>query len=109
MNIYTYITIGNPSYMKYGSTSYYSGKVLFHSKGGQVIVVSIPTEDSNVIMNPTKDKYTNIDVILKNIELLKCDMYDNSLVPIALANKLVSLANHPSQVLLDKFASSSLN
>lgn len=107
--IYTYITIGNPSYMKYGSTSYYSGKVLFHSKGGQVIVVSIPTEDSNVIMNPTKDKYTNIDVILKNIELLKCDMYDNSLVPIALANKLVSLANHPSQVLLDKFASSSLN
>jgi len=107
--IYTYITIGDPSYMKYGKTFYYGGKVLFHSKGGQIIVVSIPTEDSNVIMNPTKDKYTNIDVILKNIELLKCDMYDNSLVPIALANKLVSLANHPSQVLLDKFASSSLN
>lgn len=107
--VYKYIAIGDSSTTIYGETFYYSGKVLFHSKDGQVIVVSVPTENSNIITNPTKDKYTNIDVILKNIELLKCDMYDNSLVPIALANKLVSLANHPSQVLLDKFASSSLN
>ena len=95
--------------MTYGKTSYYSGKVLFHSKEGQVIVISIPTEDPNLILNPTKDKYANINVILKNIELLKCDMYDNSLVPIALANKLVSLANHPSQVLMKKFVDSNLN
>ncbi len=107
--IYTYITIGDPLTTIYGETSYYSGKALFHSKDGQVIVVSVPIEDSNVILHPEKDKYSNIDIILKNIELLKCDMYDNSLVPIALANKLVSLANHPSQVLIDRFASSSLN
>lgn len=107
--IYTYITIGDSLTMTYGKTSYYSGKVLFHSKEGQVIVISIPTEDPNLILNPTKDKYANINVILKNIELLKCDMYDNSLVPIALANKLVSLANHPSQVLMKKFVDSNLN
>ena len=34
----------------------------------------------------------------------KCDMYDDSLVPIALVNKLVSLANHPSSRILQKFA-----
>jgi len=31
-------------------------------------------------------------------------MYDNSLLPIALANKLVSLSDHPSSVFLEKFA-----
>lgn len=31
-------------------------------------------------------------------------MYDNSLFPVALVNKLVSLANHPSSVILEKFA-----
>jgi len=103
--IYTYITIGDATTMKYGSTSYYSGKVIFHSRDGQVIVVSVPTKDKDVILRPLKKDYQNIDVILQNIALLKCDMYDNSIVPIALANKLVSLANHPSQVLLDKFAS----
>jgi uncharacterized lipoprotein YbaY len=30
-------------------------------------------------------------------------MYDNSLMPVTLANKLVSLADHPSQILLEKF------
>ena len=40
-----------------------------------------------------------------NIQKLRCDMYDDAIVPIALANKLVSLANHPSKILLEKFAS----
>jgi hypothetical protein len=31
-------------------------------------------------------------------------MYDNSLIPVALVNKLVSLANHPSTRILQKFA-----
>lgn len=51
--------------------------------------------------NPQKADFKNLDVILDN---LKCDMYDNALIPVTLANRLVSLANHPSQVLLEKFA-----
>ncbi len=43
-----------------------------------------------------------------SIEKLRCDMYDNALVPVALANKLVSLANHPSSRILQKFATGSL-
>jgi hypothetical protein len=43
-----------------------------------------------------------------NIQKLKCDMYDDAIVPVALANKLVSLANHPSKVLLEKFATSAM-
>ena len=36
-------------------------------------------------------------------------MYDDAVVPIALANKLISLANHPSKVLLEKFAIAELS
>lgn len=35
-------------------------------------------------------------------------MYDNSLIPVALANKLVSLSEHPSQQILKAFARSSV-
>ena len=65
-------------------------------------VVSLPTVD--VTPNPTPDDLRNLQAILTNIEKLKCDMYDNALVPVALANKLVSLANHPSSRILQKFA-----
>jgi hypothetical protein len=36
-------------------------------------------------------------------------MYDNSLIPVALANKLVSLSDFPSQRILGTFAKSELN
>lgn len=104
--IYKYIVPGDSSRMHYGNTSYYGGKVIFHSKDGQILVVTVPVPDKKSILNPKKNDYANLDVILINIQKLKCDMYDDAIVPIALANKLVSLANHPSKVLLEKFASS---
>ena len=44
-----------------------------------------------------------------NITALKCDLYYNSLVPVVLANKLVSLADHPSSDLLKAFAQEKIN
>lgn len=102
--IYKYIVPGDPKRMHYGSSSYYSGKVIFHSGDNQIYIASVPVPDKNVILNPKKSHYANLDVTLSNIQKLRCDMYDDSIVPIALANKLVSLANHPSKVLLEKFA-----
>ena len=60
------------------------------------------------MLNPKKEDFQNIDIILHNIEKLKCDMYDDSLVPIALVNQLVSIANHPSTMLLNKFSKENL-
>ena len=102
--IYKYVTPGDPERMHYGSTSYYSGKVIFHSSDNQIFVLSVPVSDKDVIKAPQKTLYRNLDVIMANVQKLKCDMYDDAIVPIALANKLVSLANHPSKVLLEKFA-----
>jgi len=101
--IYKYIIPGkadpaNP----YGRTTYYSSKLIFKTLASGMHVVSLPTVD--VTPNPTPDDLRNLQAILTNIEKLKCDMYDNALVPVALANKLVSLANHPSSRILQKFA-----
>ena len=60
------------------------------------------------MINPQKSDFKNLDVILLNIEKLRCDMYDNAIVPVALANKLISLSNHPSSIILEKFAKSSI-
>jgi len=101
--IYKYITPGKANESTpYGSTSYYSSKVIFKSIDKRLYVVTIPTDE--LIHEPEVGKLKNIDVILSNIAKLKCDMYDNALVPVALANKLVSLANHPSSRILQQFA-----
>jgi NurA domain len=101
--VYRYVLPGkadpaNP----YGRTTYYSNKLIFKTSRGRVYVVSLPTRQS--LAYPTEDDLENLSEILTNIEKLRCDMYDNALVPVALANKLVSLANHPSSRILQKFA-----
>jgi hypothetical protein len=108
-HIYTYILAGDPNNQEpYARTSYYSSKIIFNSINGYLYVVTIPTKSSEVVLNPTKNDFQNIDIILYNIEKLKCDMYDDSLVPIALVNQLVSIANHPSTMLLNKFSKENL-
>ncbi len=101
--IYKYII---PGYEKnnepYASSSYYGHKVIFKSEYGNVYVATIPNIQAQV--EPQLNDYININEILYNITALKCDLYYNSLVPIVLANKLVSLADHPSSDLLKSFA-----
>jgi hypothetical protein len=64
-------------------------------------VVSLPVRSAEIVLDPKKDDYANLDVVLHNVKKLKCDMYDNALFPVALVNKLVSLSNHPSAVNLE--------
>ncbi|HGL4323202.1 TPA: hypothetical protein ACKE4X_003292 [Citrobacter koseri] len=88
----------------YASTSYYSGKLIYRSSYDRVWVVTIPIKNSEEMKNLSRSSFHNIDEILNAIDSLKCDMYENSIVPIALVNQLVSLANHPSSKILEKFA-----
>lgn len=101
--IYKYILPGKADPTRpYGSTTYYSNKLIFKTLAGGMYIVSLPT--SRNMTNPKEADFRNLSAILTNIEKLKCDMYDSSLIPIALANKLVSLADHPSSRILQKFA-----
>jgi hypothetical protein len=101
--IYKYIIPGkadpaNP----YGRTTYYSAKLIFKSRHAGVYVVTVPTLAP--LATPKLQDLRNLMAILSNVEKLHCDMYDDALIPIALVNKLVSLANHPSSKILQRFA-----
>lgn len=106
--IYKYVLPGkadpeNP----YGRTTYYGNKLIFKTRAGSVYVASLPTPV--IITHPEAHNLRNLQAVLTNVEKLHCDMYDNSLVPVALANKLVSLANHPSSKILQRFAIGSVS
>ena len=101
--IYKYIIPGNEKKDEpFASSSYYGNKLIFKSEHNNVYVATIPSKCAKV--EPSEEDYININEVLYNITSLKCDLYYNSLVPIVLANKLVSLADHPSSDLLKQFA-----
>lgn len=105
--IYTYISPGNPDPVRpYASTSYYGHKVIFKTRTGNMYVVSVPVK--YLKKSPSREDLPNLDIILTHVEDLKCDMYENSLFPVALANKLVSLSAFPSTQILTQFAKSAI-
>ncbi|MBV1767588.1 MAG: hypothetical protein KUA29_04725, partial [Methanobacterium sp.] len=86
----------------YGFRTYYSGKLIFKTTEENIYVATLPNLEPTP--NPSEKNFKNIDSILFNVAKLKCDMYENSLFPVALVNKLVSLSDHPSSEILKKFA-----
>ena len=78
--------------------------MIIHMDDGQIFVVSVPIESADVILSPKRDCYANIDLIVSLLKRLKCDMYNDTIIPVALANKLIALTGHPSQLILEKFA-----
>ncbi len=105
--IYRYIVPGplHPT-EPYGSSTYYAHKLIFKTPGGQLYVASLPTP--LVKAAPMPEDFYHLAIILTNLEKLQCDMYDSALVPIALVNQLVSLSQHPSARILQRFASESI-
>jgi hypothetical protein len=105
--IYRYVLPGKADAANpYGSTTYYSSKLIFKTPGGRMYVLSLPTE--RLKSSPGPEDFRNLQAVLANVEKLRCDMYDNALLPVALVNKLVSLADHPSSKILQKFAIESM-
>ena len=105
--IYRYILPGqadpaNP----YGRSTYYGNKLIFKTARGHLHLASLPT--AKLLAYPNIADFKNLNVVLNNLQSLRCDMYDSALLPIALVNKLVSLADHPSSALLKTFAASSV-
>jgi hypothetical protein len=86
----------------YGDTSLYGHKLIYKTSIGQMHVLSLPSLQQKA--SPTHGDYLGLDAALAAVEALHCHKYDNALVPIALANQLVSLAAHPSQRILQQFA-----
>ena len=101
--IYKYIIPGTADPNRpYGATTYYGSKIIYKTSSSHMYVLTLPT--TRALANPVPVDFHNMASILLNVARLRCDMYDSSLIPIALVNKLVSLADHPSKKLIERFA-----
>ncbi|WP_422860655.1 hypothetical protein ACOKFD_07440 [Flagellimonas sp. S174] len=108
-HIYDYIKFGDPKTQRYGSTSYYSGKFIYKSFDERIYVLTLPVENHNTYYDqPELEDLNNIEEILMNVDKLRCDIYENAIIPVAIANKLISLTNHPSSQILERFAKKSM-
>lgn len=99
--VYKYVQPGDPNGSPFGSNTYYGGKLIYKSARGDVFVATIPTTE--YLSAPTIEDLLNAPEILKVIAELRCAMYDSALLPVVLANRLVSLADVPSKEILQRF------
>lgn len=99
-----YIIPGGDGSTSYGQNTYYGQKIFFRAKTGEMHVATIPATSYTGCPHP--ENIPHLDEILSLVGELKCSMYDNALIPVALANKLVSLSDFPSQRILTTFARS---
>lgn len=97
-----YIIPGGDGSTSYGQNTYYGQKVFFRAKTGEMHVATVPAKAFTG--SPKPEGLPHLDEILGLVGELKCSMYDNALIPVALANKLVSLSDFPSQRILTTFA-----
>jgi hypothetical protein len=102
--IYRYIIPGDPnSSDPYGGNTYWGGKLIFKAHDRNVYVATVPTADG-FKPTPAYGDYLNLTDVLAVLSELRCSMYDNALIPVALANRLVSLSDVPSSRILETFA-----
>jgi hypothetical protein len=106
--IYRYIVPGDPSSSDpYGNNTYWGGKLIYKAADGNIYVATVPTGEFKP--SPSYGDFHNLTEILSVLGKLRCSMYDNALIPIALANKLVSLSEFPSSRILETFAKDSMS
>ncbi|MFD3325226.1 hypothetical protein [Streptomyces sp. NPDC058701] len=102
--IYKYVVPGDPGgTITYGQNTYWGGKMIFKAKDGSTYVATVPTLGGHK-SDPKIDDYINLTDVLAAVSELRCSMYDNALIPVALANRLVSLSEVPSSRILESFA-----
>ncbi|MBT2899331.1 DNA double-strand break repair nuclease NurA [Streptomyces sp. McG3] len=102
--IYKYVVPGDPGgTIAYGQNTYWGGKMIFKAKDGSTYVATVPTLGGHK-STPKFEDYINLTDVLAAVSELRCSMYDNALIPVALANRLVSLSEVPSSRILENFA-----
>ena len=82
-------------------------KVIYRAQTGEMYVVTVPSTEYSA--TPQISDMPDLFKILSVLSKLRCSMYENALLPIAVVNKLVSLSDFPSQRILITFARDKLS
>jgi hypothetical protein len=104
-HIYKYIKAGNGRNEEYGRYNYYGGKMIYKAPDNRLYVLTMPVGNPVAYYNqPEIGDLRNIGEVLMGVDKLRCDVYENALIPVAVVGKLISLSNRPGVDLLEKFA-----
>jgi hypothetical protein len=113
---YKYITFDKaPSASTFGSETYYGQDFLFKTTSGRTFAFNVPypfkDKQNKAIFKCEKaniSNYTNIGAYTKLIEDFECDLYENAVVPIALAHKYTAISLIPGSKVLDLLSRSNI-
>jgi hypothetical protein len=113
---YNYIAFDkNPSSSTFGSETYYGQDFLFKTASGRVFVFNVPypfrdkQDKASFSIDKSKiSNYSNIGAYTKIIEDFECDLYENAVVPIALAHKYTAISLEPGSKVLDLLSRNSM-
>lgn len=105
---YQYILAGRePSANGFGYETYYGQDFIYKTPGGSTFVLGLPypwaskNENDFVSEKVRLDVYPRLGQIIELIKQLESDLYQNAVVPIALAHKYTAISLQPGGQVLD--------
>ena len=99
---YKYILFDSKSVGKsFGDETYYGQDFLYKSNSGKIFVFDIPYDYIDEKNRFDINNYENLNVYLNIIQDFECDLYENAVIPIALAHKYTAISLEPGGKVLD--------
>lgn len=97
-----------PSSSTFGSETYYGQDFIYKAKSGKLIVFNLPYPFENksdvknfVVKKSDISNYENLNLSLCLLNEFECDLYENTVVPVALARKHTVISLKPGSQVLD--------
>jgi hypothetical protein len=113
---YKYIVPGRkPSQGGFGSETYYGQDFIYKTSSGRTFIFALPYPFKNKeLLNFSEEKikisnYQNLPLALALINKFECDLYENAVIPIALANQYTAISLVPGGKVLDILTQQVLN
>jgi hypothetical protein len=113
---YKYVAFDKtPSASTFGSETYYGQDFLFKTASGRTFVFDVPypfkdKQDKEAFAREKSNinNYQNIGAYTKLIEDFEYDLYENAVIPIALAHKYTAISLEPGSKVLDLLSRSNI-
>jgi hypothetical protein len=112
---YGYVNYNDNPPETFGAETYYGQDFFLKTQSGRTFVFNIPYpfKDKHNKTQFKNDKvctgnYRNLSAYIKLIEDFECDLYENAVVPIALAHKYTAISLEPGSRVLDLLSKSGM-